>query len=297
TLTLDALEYLIEAAHGEGIAVHAWVNPLRIATGGSVEDLNEKSPARLHPEWCVKYADSKLYYDCGIPQVRETVAAGVREIVKNYDVDGIAFDDYFYPYPVYGEDGAVISFEDDKTFAKYGGDFESVGDWRRDNVNKMVKLVYDTVKEINGDCIFGIAPFGIWKNGYGGEDGSATAGSQSYYDIFCDTLAWVRGGYVDYIAPQLYWRNEEKAAPYQTLCEWWANMTEDSGVGLIICHGAYRYSEWDLPEGTMKAQAEYAMEYDNYCGSVFYGYEEIYGNVHGIKDEIKSLYENPLTEK
>ena len=297
TLTVDALEYLIEKAHKEGIFVHAWVNPLRVATGGTVDSLNEKSPARLHPEWCVTYADSKIYFDCAIPQVRDTVAQGVCEIVKNYDVDGIVFDDYFYPYPVYGDDGKAVDFADDESYKEFGADYDTKGDFRRDNVNKLVKLVYDTVKEADENCLFGIAPFGIWKNGYGGEEGSKTAGSQSYYDIYCDTVAFVKGGYVDYIAPQLYWRSEEKAAPYEALCDWWADVTEESGVGLMICHGAYRYGDWESPEGTMKSQVQYAREKSHYCGSVFYGYGKIRDNVCGLKEEIKSLCNNPLTEK
>lgn len=297
TLSLDALSYLTEKAHLEGISVHAWVNPLRVATGGTVESLSEKSPARLHPEWCVTYADGKIYFDCGIPEVRDTVAQGVREIVENYDVDGVVFDDYFYPYPVYGDDGAIVDFADDASYGKYGGDYDTKGDFRRDSVNKLVKSVYDAVKAADGDCLFGVAPFGIWKNGYGGEEGSKTAGSQSYYDIYCDTVAFIKGGFVDYIAPQLYWRNEEKAAPFEPLCDWWADVTENSDVGLIICHGAYRYGDWENPEGTMRGQVEYAKGKSHYFGSVFYGYGKICENTCGLKEEIKSLYNKALTEK
>lgn len=296
TLTLDTLAYMTEAAHREGIAVHAWINPLRIAVGGDASDLDAKCPAAKNPSWCVKYADGKLYYDCGIPEVRETVAEGVREIVENYDVDGIVFDDYFYPYPAYDENETEVAFDDKETFARYGGDFENTEDWRRDNVNTLIKLVYDTVKEADENCLFGVSPFGIWKNGYGDESGSLTAGTQSYYDIFCDTVSWIKGGWVDYIAPQLYWRNDESAAPYCDLCDWWKMITADSGVKLVICHGAYRYEEWSAPEGTLAEQVAFARDAGNYGGSVFYGYEEIKNNVCGVREEIKSLYENPLTE-
>ena len=134
-----------------------------------------------------------------MPEVRELIADGVREIIDGYDVDGILFDDYFYPYP---EDG--YEFDDSATFEKYGGGRE-LGDFRRESVNEMVRLVYETVKAADEGCRFGIAPFGIWRNDDGENGGSATRGLESYDEIYCDTLAWVRGGYVDYVAPQMYW--------------------------------------------------------------------------------------------
>ena len=265
TLTLDALEYMVKVAHEKNIAVFAWVNPLRVtASTGGRESLPESHPAALHPDWAVEYADGRLYFDCGIPAVRELIADGVREIVENYEVDGVIFDDYFYPYPTkveVEEKEVTAPFNDDSTFAEYGKDFEDIGDWRRENVNQMVHLCYDAVKSADVECAFGVAPFGIWKNGYGGETGSETRGAQSYRDIYCDTLAWVQGGYVDFVAPQLYWRSVDSAAPYDILCDWWAEAVAETDVRLLICHGAYRYSgDWQDPEGNLTAQVEYAGE-------------------------------------
>ena len=281
TLISDTLEYLTEAAHKENIAVHAWINPLRATV--------ENGEAAFHPEWCILYADGKYYYDCGLPEVRETVAAGVREIVENYDVDGVVFDDYFYPYPT-EENGIQAVFDDGATYEKYGKDFETKGDFRRNNVNTLIKLVYDTVKETEEKCLFGVAPFGIWKNGTGKEDGSLTAGMQSYYDIYCDTVAWVKGGYVDYIAPQIYWRDDEPAAPYNILCDWWSDVIEGTEVKLMVSHAAYRYSQWDSPGGTMKYQVSYAKEKQNYGGGIFYGYAEIASDTAGISTELREIY-------
>ena len=296
-LPLDTLEYMIETAHAAGISVHAWVNPLRVTTGGvsTEETLSEDHPAVQHPEWVVEYADGKLYFDCGIPEVRELIAAGVEEIVKNYDVDGIIFDDYFYPYPqtVTDESGedVVAAFADEDTFSQYGEGYEDVGDWRRDNVNQMIHLVYDTIKKTDADCLFGVAPFGIWKNGYGGDSGSETRGAQSYSDIYCDTLAWVKGGYIDYIAPQIYWRTVDSAAPYDVLCDWWAQQVEGTDVRLLICHAAYRYeSDWENPQGIMTEQVAYAKEKEAYSGSIFYGYAELRDNMNGVADELRALY-------
>ncbi len=293
-MTIDPLEYIIEVASKKDIAVHAWINPLRVAVGGTVEDLPDGHPAKENPAWCVKYADGKIYYDCGIPEVRELIADGIKEIIEGYDVEGVVFDDYFYPYPQYETDSegnkAVAVFEDSATFGQFGTEYDDIGDWRRENVNSMVKLAYKTVKETDPSCIFGVSPFGIWKNGYGDESGSATRGSQSYYDIYCDSIAWIQEGYVDYIAPQLYWRAEESVASYTALCDWWAMMVEDTGVGLFISHGAYRYDGWEEPEGVMTSQVEYARAFESYKGSFFYGYEEIEANTMGIGEELSALY-------
>lgn len=294
-LETDPLEYMISKAAEKGISVHAWVNPLRASVGKSAEELDDMNPAKKHPEWTVEYSDGKLYYNCGLPEVRETIAEGLFEIVENYDVAGIVFDDYFYPYPNYETDdegNRVLSvFEDSETFSEYGESFEEIGDWRRENVNSLIKLCYDTVKKADKDCYFGVSPFGIWKNGYGDISGSETRGSQSYFDIYCDTLAWVEGGYVDYIAPQLYWTADNSAASYTVLTKWWSDMLRDSGVPLLISHAAYRYEEWESPAGIMTSQVENASLYEEYKGSIYYGYEEIANNTFGITDELKALYE------
>ena len=295
-LEFDALEYMVYAAHKEGIAVHAWVNPLRVSSSSSVtlDTLPDEHPAKENPDWVVTYADGKMYFDAGIPEVRELVVSGVEEIMDNYNVDGIVFDDYFYPYPVYEtlESGTrtPVEFDDAETFAAYGGD-ASLENWRRENINKIIKDVYAAVKAKRQRCLFGVSPFGIWKNGYGDESGSLTAGSESYSMLYCDTVAWIKGGYIDYVAPQLYWTKNEKAAPYDELCDWWNSAVEGSGVRLLISHAAYRYDEgWSEPAGIMADQVNYAREKDNYRGSIYYGYSEIFSNVYGIKKELEELY-------
>lgn len=143
----DPLAYLLEQAHARNIRVHAWVNPLRVTSGSAskpqtdVTALAENHPARLHPDWVIPYADGKLYFDAGLPEVRQYVIDGVAEIVQNYDVDGVIFDDYFYPYPTTQTvDGksVTVAFDDDATYAKYSRGIADKGDWRRDNINHIV---------------------------------------------------------------------------------------------------------------------------------------------------------------
>ena len=293
-LKLDALEYIIYAAHKKGIAVHAWVNPLRVSsTNITLDDLRDGHPAKENPDWVVKYANGKMYFDPGNPEVRELVVKGVKEIIENYNVDGIVFDDYFYPNPVYDTSSGksvVVPFDDASTFARYGGGAD-LGDWRRENINSMIKAVYTAVKDKGERCLFGVSPFGIWKNGYGDESGSLSRGSESYSVFYCDTVAWIKGGYVDYIAPQIYWSKDEKAAPYNELCDWWNMIVDGTGVRLLISHAAYRYEDgWAEPEGIMKDQVTYARDKNNYRGSIYYGYYEVKNNIKGIKEEIKGLY-------
>lgn len=299
-LTLDALEYIIKAAHKENIQVHAWVNPVRISSKSTVtiESLAPSNPARENPEYTVKYGDGKFYYNLGIPDVRELICEGVAEIVENYDVDGIVFDDYFYPYPSYYTDEEtgerkVAEFEDRDAYEKYNDKNLDITDWRRENVNMLVKSVYETVKGIDKECLFGVSPFGIWKNGYGDESGSLTAGTESYYALYCDSLAWIKGEYIDYIAPQIYWTAEQSNAAYDKLCDWWADMVADTKVRLLISHGAYRYeNDWENPGGIMTEQVQYASEKQFYKGSLFYGYKAMAENVNGLLDELTNLYRN-----
>ena len=294
-LRFDALEYIIYAAHKKGIAVHAWVNPLRVSSSPNVtlESLSEDHPARKNPDWVVKYEDGKMYFDAGIPEVRELVVKGVQEIVDNYNVDGIVFDDYFYPYPAYNTvsgSSEVVPFDDADTYAKYGGE-KSLENWRRENINSMVKAVHTAVKDERERCLFGVSPFGIWKNGYGDESGSLTRGSESYSMLYCDTVAWIKGGYVDYVAPQIYWSKDESAAPYNALCDWWNMIVDGTGVRLLVSHGAYRYEDgWTDPEGIITDQVTYSREKKNYRGSIYYGYFEVKNNIKGLNDELKGLY-------
>ncbi len=292
-LTLDCLDYLIKAAKEKGIGVHAWINPLRVATGGTVDDLSDKNPAKKNPSFCVKYADGKIYYDCGVPAVRELICSGIKEVVEKYDVAGVVFDDYFYPYPVNETktDGTtgIAAFNVSATFAKFGSNYDDIGDWRRNNVNTLIEACYNTVKSVDKNCLFGVSPFGIWKNGYGDESGSLTRGAQSYYDIYCDTIEWAKVGYIDYVAPQLYWTDDTAAAPYGELVQWWGKMLADAKVPFLVSHAAYRYSEWDSPAGIITSQVDKAKQQETYCGSIYYGYGEIYYNKEGIRDELVSI--------
>lgn len=289
----DPFAYLIETAHLRNIQVHAWVNPLRVTFGTpgvpahDVSKLGTTNPARLHPEWTVPYADGKLYFNAGIPKVRNLIARGVAEIVMKYDVDGVIFDDYFYPYPV-----KDAIFDDEETYKSSGSDL-SLADWRRDNVNKMVEECYKAIKNIDKDCLFGIAPFGIWQNNDGKNGGSDTNGFNSYSQIYCDPIPWIKGGYIDYIAPQIYWQFNTQVARFDVLCRWWNAQCAGTSVDLLIAHGAYRSGEWGSNTEILH-QVEYARSEKSYKGSIHYGYGAIKADIQNLIGQLQTLYSNEI---
>ncbi len=293
----DPLAYLIERAHACGVDVHAWINPLRVTSSGTAtapktaDMLPENSPARTSPELTVTYAGN-IYFNAGEPEARRLIADGVREVVENYDVDGVLFDDYFYPYPVFGAE-----FDDSAAYEEYG-DGEEIADWRRENINKMVESCYRAVKGADEGCAFGIAPGGIWQNDDGENGGSATAGFETYESIYCDPLAWVKGGYIDYLAPQIYWHFGHDQAPYAVIADWWCAALDGTGVGFCISHAAYKYGtdEWRFAEavGEMTEQLRYARDLMSFGGSIFYGYSAIKSDTEGVAREIADACREPI---
>lgn len=295
----DPLDYLVKTAHSNGIAVHAWVNPLRVTSGSasqpqhSTSALAERHPARRNPTYVVAYADGKLYFDCGIPAVRKLIASGVAEIASNYDVDGIIFDDYFYPYPVYGSDNKLAVFDDSASYTIYNNGM-TLEDWRRDNVNKMIEGCYNAIKAVNADCKFGVAPFGIWQNDDGTNGGSDTSGLEAYSAIYCDPTDWIKGGYIDYIAPQLYWRFSTSAARYDVLVRWWNTLLDGTDIDLIVSHGVYNYDTWENAANELRCQVEFARAELAYRGSILYGYAALKNNSQGLFDEVRDVFSEEI---
>ena len=289
-LYFDPLEYMISSCHDKGISLYAWINPLRVTAYASdnkddaVSSLNKEKGPGSTPGLLVFHSDGKLYYDPGYPEVADMVSDCIFEIISQYNVDGVVFDDYFYPYPV---DGKTI---DDSLSYENNSNGESIEDWRRNNINTIIEKSYKTIKDYDPAIKFGVAPFGIWKNGNGGESGSETNGLESFSTLYCDTIKWIEEGYVDFISPQLYWSFDDPLAPYGTLYKWWDNATEGSGVELIPSLGAYNYgNSWKDPEGIMTEQVETARKTAVFRGVIYYGYSQFKENTHNIAAEIKTI--------
>lgn len=214
----DPLKIMVEEAHKRGMELHAWMNPYRVTMPS--QDLASLSPnnvARKNPGWVVKYG-KQYYLNPGIPAVQNYLVDSVKELVSKYDIDAVHMDDYFYPYKIKGEE-----FPDQAAFKQYGGSFKNVADWRRNNVNQLVKNLYSAIKTTKPHVQFGISPFGVWRNQSLDPTGSATtAGVNNYDDLYADTRTWIKNGTIDYITPQVYWSKNMAAARYNTLLNWWS---------------------------------------------------------------------------
>ena len=282
----DVLAYWVEGAHSRGLQLHAWLNPYRITRDGKEEldSLPETSPAKQHPEWVVEY-EGNYYFNPGLPAVQQLVVDGAAEIVRNYDVDGIHLDDYFYP----GTD-----FNDAAAYARYGEDFDDIGDWRRDNVNTLIASLDETVHAINPELSFGVSPAGIWDNKADNPKGSDTNGRSSYREIYCDSVEWVKRGTVDYICPQLYWSIGYEIADFEVLVDWWQDIVSTSDVALYIGIGAYRAAEaepGDVWYGTAELERQLDM-LDNSIdiqGEVFFSYASLM-EAQGCSDFLTAHY-------
>lgn len=216
----------------------------------------------------------------------EISALPCRELVKNYDIAGVVFDDYFYP-------SGTDKFDDAAAYKKYGGGL-SLADWRRKNTTDLVRKTYEAVKAIDSSCLFGVSPSGIWQNSKNSELGSATNGFESYSQIYADTRGWVKEGILDYIAPQIYWPIGYSAADYQVLVDWWSDVCDGTDVKLMISHAAYKVGDsspaaWTDPM-TIPNQIAYNRKKGTVSGSIFYGYSKISSNTLSLRDNLATLF-------
>ncbi|WP_192820679.1 family 10 glycosylhydrolase [Rufibacter sp. LB8] len=235
----DPLAYAIEEAHKRGLELHAWLNPYRVnySTSASIV-YAENHISKTRPEWIIDINGKKIL-NPGLPEVRAYVADVVQEVVDNYDIDGIHFDDYFYQYPP-----DQISNQDQATYALYGGG-RSIGDWRRHNINESMRIISEGIKASKPTVRFGISPFGIWKNG----TPAGITGMDAYNVIYADPLQWMQAGTVDYITPQLYWRIGG-AQDFRKLLEWWADQAFSRGKHLYTGHilNTTNYTSTQVPD-------------------------------------------------
>lgn len=210
----DPLEFMVDEAHKRNMELHAWINPYRARTKGT-KVVADNHQSKLHPERFVAY-DGQLYFNPALKENRDFICSVANDIVSRYDVDGLHIDDYFYPYPAKGK-----NFDDEACFRKSRA--ANKGDWRRENVNRLVKQLHETVRAAKPWVKFGVSPFGIYRNASDKvPGGSLTKGLQCYDDLYADVLLWINEGWVDYCIPQIYWEIGHKAADYQELVKWWA---------------------------------------------------------------------------
>lgn len=287
----DPLQFMIDESHARGMELHAWLNPYRVTTSPN-EKLAPNHIYHKEPWRFVVYeGDDKMYFDPGLPENRKFIEDVVMDIVNRYDVDGIHFDDYFYPYPAKGKD-----FPDDASYAKYGNGMKR-DDWRRHNVDLLIEEIHNDIVASKPWVRFGISPFGIWRNKTSDPRGSDTAGLQNYDALYADVLPWAEKGWIDYLLPQLYWELEHKRASTLVLADWWndnaggRHMYFGQDVGNIMKHA-------DLPPSTEKTQLRHKIEISrnlpNVQGNCWWPGYSVTANVGGVADSLSNNLQNTV---
>lgn len=285
----DPLEFAIKEAHFRGMELHAWFNPYR-ATLSANSYIHKDHMTVKHPELFFTYGGKKQF-DPGLPAVREYIVQVILDVVKGYDVDGIHFDDYFYPYPISGQ-----TINDAATFRKYSNGYTNINDWRRNNVNLLIKMLDDSIHHYKKHVKFGISPFGIWRNIAEDTLGSETSGLSNYSELYADSKKWIKEGWVDYINPQVYFSFTRRAAPFATLIDWWSNNTY--GRHLYIGQAAYLVNQqkeaaWRLPS-EIPNQVRYIRKNNRVQGSVFFSSKSFSTVARGAADSLRNdLYKYP----
>lgn len=268
----DPLQFMIEETHKRDMEFHAWLNPYRITTQGT--DLNElapNNPARIKSEWVLEF-NNALFYDPENPEVIEYVAVTVYEIIKKYDVDGIHFDDYFYPYDYPLPEGEDREGE--------------VANNRREAVNNLIRTIYKVIKSTKPSVQFGVSPYGVWKNKSSDLIGSESNSLESYYDLYMDTLTWIDEHIVDYIAPQIYWSTYNNDSNYEVMVSWWNDVVKDSGVRLYI---GQNINDLDIASEIYK-QIEINREYENVSGNILFSASDIMNDTDNVVMQLKEAY-------
>lgn len=214
----DPLTFAIEEAHKRGLELHAWFNPYRARHERAVSPLSANHISRTHPELVRQYG-KYLWLDPGEKAVQDYSLKVVMDVVRRYDIDGVHFDDYFYPYAEQDRSGEDIDFPDAVSWQRYGAAGKlSREDWRRENVSSFIHRVYQEIKTTKPWVKFGLSPFGIWRP----HNPPSIQGYDAYAKLFADSRKWLLNGWLDYFAPQLYWAIDAPEQSFPVLLKWWA---------------------------------------------------------------------------
>ena len=274
----DPLTFAVDEAHKRGLELHAWFNPYRAHHSSAQGPIASSHISKTHPELVRTYGKS-LWLDPGEKEVQDYSLSVVMDVVKRYDIDGVHFDDYFYPYP---EKDHPLAFPDSASWKRYterGGKLERE-DWRRENVNLFIVRVSQSIKALKPWVKFGIAPFGIWRPGYPAQ----VKGLDAYASIYADSRKWLREGWVDYLAPQLYWGEEKKETSFGALLQWWVGENvhhRHLWPGLDISRvGANR-----SPDEIVN-QVRFTRQQTGSDGNVYWGVRALTENRRGLADAL-----------
>lgn len=283
----DPLQFFIDEAHKRGFEFHAWFNPFRI-TAIEGEKIPKNHIVNKNPKWIIEY-NKRYYYDPGNPYTRKFIEDLIIEVAKKYNIDAIHMDDYFYPYPVKGKNNKILLFNDRYSYKRFGKNMK-LDEWRRANTDRFIRNLNLKLKKVKPKVRFGVSPFGVWRNKSSDKTGSDTkAGIENYDTLYANTRKWIQRGWIDYIAPQIYWDFQFKPAQYDILVDWWSKEVEGTDVDLYIGQALYKIGstkDWKNPYEIIN-QIDYNRDTKNVKGNIFYGFNKIQENSYKIKDNLK----------
>jgi uncharacterized lipoprotein YddW (UPF0748 family) len=280
----DPLQFMIDETHKRGMEFHAWCNPYRAVFRNGFSSISSSHITKIHPEWFLNYGDTK-YFDPGNKDVQQYVTNVIRDIVKRYDVDAIHFDDYFYPYRIAGKE-----FPDNDSYTKYGNGLNKE-DWRRSNVDSIIVMLSKIIKEEKKYCKFGISPFSVWRNIDKDSTGSHTrAGQTNYDDLYANVVLWLKNGWIDYVAPQLYFEFTHRAVPYDSILNWWANHSygKHCYVGLAM-YRANSNAAW-RDKTLLPREIQELRNYPQVQGEIYFSSKSFDKNPNGWNDSLQNNY-------
>ncbi|WP_139240258.1 glycoside hydrolase family 10 protein [Fodinibius roseus] len=285
----DPLQFAVKEAHRRGLEIHAWFNPFR-AYHPSADGEGGLAPnhiKNLHPEMVVRYG-SYYWLDPGQERVQQYSINIITDVVRRYDIDGVHLDDYFYPYPLRKSNGEHLTFPDARSYGQQGQRrrIEDRSEWRRQNVNNFIQRLNTEIKLIDPHVRFGISPFGIWRPGYPRQ----IKGFDAFNRIYADARKWLQEGWVDYLAPQLYWPIEKQSQSFPVLLEWWHQQNEKQRhlwPGIYTSKLNARADAWTVQE--IERQIEITNHHRGATGSIHFSMKALMENRDG-RDALSGLY-------
>lgn len=272
----DVMQFMIDEAHARGLEFHAWINPYRISTRASNATAYPALHPAVDPAWVVDHEKIRIY-NPALPEVRQRLADIVKDIITKYNVDGLHMDDYFYPDP--SSAGAMVS--DQALYQQYGAGFATIQDWRRDNVNKAIQMIHNTVVSNKREVVFSISP--------------AASRAYNLNTLYADVAKWCQEGWVDILIPQLYQEIGNTSNDFQLNLSTWSQYAYSAR--LVIGHALYRFGVSGNPSAFQSTQ-ELVRQFDltkrnsKSSGSVMYSARDVYQNRIGITDKLAELYSN-----
>jgi uncharacterized lipoprotein YddW (UPF0748 family) len=287
----DPLELAVREAHARGLELHAWFNPYRARHSSATSAIPDEHIIKRRPDLAKRYG-THYWLNPTSQEVQDHTMRVILDVVRRYDIDGVHIDDYFYPYPEKGPDGKIIPFPDDDTWKEYQNRGGKLGrdDWRRDAVNRLIERQYREVKAAKPSVKVGVSPFGIWRPG----NPPGIAGFDPYTEIYADSRLWLKEGWCDYLAPQLYWPLKQEKQSFTRLLAWWSEENSKQRClwpGLYTSRVTGKDKGW--PASEIVEQIKLARAQPGASGQIHFSARALVNNTGGIADALKAVYTEP----